>query len=215
MPSFNCQPSVFTCIRCLTHAYFSPDSDVIQGRRQGPTFHPLPSLLNVIDFKSERETDKTVHIRKRLHALASTSNCTHRDHRLHASHPNPPYTQKTWFVPPLEIQLPPWWRCPGTGSALDGFVSYKHAVFHSTSHYLMDWSCVDLLWIIVMFLSAVWILILTAPIHCRGSIGEQVMQCKISSNLFRWRNKLIYIFWPEGVYIFSKSSFLMKLSFKQ
>ncbi len=30
-------------------------------------------------------------------------------------------------------------------------------------------------WIIVMFLSAVWTLILTAPIHFRGSIGEQVM----------------------------------------
>ncbi len=25
-----------------------------------------------------------------------------------------------------------------------------------------------------MFLSAVWTLILTAPIHCRGSIGEQI-----------------------------------------
>ncbi len=33
----------------------------------------------------------------------------------------------------------------------------------------------DYLWIIVMFLSAVWTLILTAPIHCRGFIGEQVM----------------------------------------
>ncbi len=33
----------------------------------------------------------------------------------------------------------------------------------------MDWSGVDYLWIIVMFLSAVWTLILTAP------IGEQVM----------------------------------------
>ncbi len=31
------------------------------------------------------------------------------------------------------------------------------------------------LWIIVMFLSAVWTLILTAPIHCRGTICEQVM----------------------------------------
>ncbi len=31
------------------------------------------------------------------------------------------------------------------------------------------------LWNIVMFLSAVWPLILTAPIHYRGSIGEQVM----------------------------------------
>ncbi len=30
------------------------------------------------------------------------------------------------------------------------------------------------LWIIVMFLSAVWILILTAPIHCRASIAEQM-----------------------------------------
>ncbi len=37
-----------------------------------------------------------------------------------------------------------------------------------------DWS-VDYLWVIVMFLSAVWTLILTAPIHCRGFIGEQVM----------------------------------------
>ncbi len=32
----------------------------------------------------------------------------------------------------------------------------------------MNWSRVDYLWIIVMFLSAVWTL--TAPIHCRGSI---------------------------------------------
>ncbi len=30
---------------------------------------------------------------------------------------------------------------------------------------LMDWSGVDYLWIFVMFLSAVWTLILTAPIH--------------------------------------------------
>ncbi len=41
-----------------------------------PTFHPLPSLLNMIDFESESETDKTAHIRKRLHTLASISNCT-------------------------------------------------------------------------------------------------------------------------------------------
>ncbi len=38
----------------------------------------------------------------------------------------------------------------------------------------------DYLWIIVMFLSAVWTLILTAPIHCRASIAETVMQCYIS-----------------------------------
>ncbi len=34
----------------------------------------------------------------------------------------------------------------------------------------------DYLCIIVMFLSAVWTLILTAPIHCRVSIAEQVME---------------------------------------
>ncbi len=41
-----------------------------------------------------------------------------------------------------------------------------------TSQDMMYWSGVDYLWIIVMFLSAVWTLILTAPIHCRGSIGD-------------------------------------------
>ncbi len=35
------------------------------------------------------------------------------------------------------------------------------------------------MWIIVMFLSAVWTLILTAPIHCRGSIGEYSTVCDI------------------------------------
>ncbi len=39
----------------------------------------------------------------------------------------------------------------------------------------MDWSGADYLWIIVMLLSAVWTLILVAPIRCKGSIGEQVM----------------------------------------
>ncbi len=51
----------------------------------------------------------------------------------------------------------------------------------------MDWSGVDYLWIIVMFLSAVWTLILMAPIHCRGSIDEKMMECYISPN--RRRNK--------------------------
>ncbi len=46
---------------------------------------------------------------------------------------------------------------------------------HKTLIDELDWSGVDYLWIIVMFLSVVWTLILTAPIHCRGSIGEQVM----------------------------------------
>ncbi len=40
-------------------------------------------------------------------------------------------------------------------------------------------------WIIVMFLSAVWTLILTAPIHCRASIAETLMQRHISTNLMK------------------------------
>ncbi len=40
----------------------------------------------------------------------------------------------------------------------------------------LEWcGLLDYYWIIVMFLSAVWTLILTAPIHCRGSIAEQVI----------------------------------------
>ncbi len=53
---------------------------------------------------------------------------------------------------------------------------YKHAAFHFKMHLLMYWRSVDYLRIIVMFLSAVWTLILTAPIHCRGSTGEQIME---------------------------------------
>ncbi len=49
-----------------------------------------------------------------------------------------------------------------------------------------------------MFLSAVWTLILTAPIHCRASIAEQVMYCYISP-----RNKLIYILNDPRVSTFS------------
>ncbi len=43
-----------------------------------------------------------------------------------------------------------------------------------TSQGVIWWT--GFMWIIVMFLSAVWTLILTAPIHCRGSTGEQVME---------------------------------------
>ncbi len=55
----------------------------------------------------------------------------------------------------------------------------------------MDWSRVDDLWIIVMFLSVVWTLILTAPIHCRGSTGEQVMKYYISCIIGIVQNKCI------------------------
>ncbi len=51
--------------------------------------------------------------------------------------------------------------------------------------------------IIVMFLSAVWTLILTAPIHSRGSISEQVMECYISPNLIKKQTHL-HLGFPEG-----------------
>ncbi len=47
----------------------------------------------------------------------------------------------------------------------------------------MDWTGVA--WINVMLLSDVLNIILTAPIHCRGSIDEQVMLCYISPNLMK------------------------------
>jgi len=47
-----------------------------------------------------------------------------------------------------------------------------------------------------MFLSAVWTLILTAPIHCRGAISEQVMQCYISPNLMKKQTHL-HLAWAE------------------
>ncbi len=73
----------------------------------------------------------------------------------------------------------------------------KHA-FYSLKNTLIDQS--DLCGLIIMFLSAVWTLILTVPIHCRRSIGEEVMY--IYHNLFGYRNKLIYIL-DSLEYIFS------------
>ncbi len=69
-------------------------------------------------------------------------------------------------------------------------LKHRLQAFVFSSHYL---------WIIVMFLSAVWTLILTAPIHCRASIDEQVMQCYISPNLFIFilhkRTLNIFLWW--------------------
>ncbi len=64
------------------------------------------------------------------------------------------FVQKQWF----QVKTPEW------------LIYFLQKVYKR-----LDWSHLDYLWIIVMFLSAVWTLILTAPIHCRGSIGEQVM----------------------------------------
>ncbi len=50
---------------------------------------------------------------------------------------------------------------------IDNFVYYKHFFFfYFIRHSLMDWSHEDYLWIILMFLSAVWTLVLMVPIHC-------------------------------------------------
>uniref|UniRef100_A0A671MZT1 Immunoglobulin lambda-like polypeptide 5 n=1 Tax=Sinocyclocheilus anshuiensis TaxID=1608454 RepID=A0A671MZT1_9TELE len=58
--------------------------------------------------------------------------------------------------------------------------------------------CVDYLWIIVMFLSAVWTLNVTAPIHCRGSTGEQVTNSStgltVTDHVAGWYKKT-----PAGV----------------
>ncbi len=65
----------------------------------------------------------------------------------------------------------------------DGFVYFVFS---------MDWSGVDYCDV----LSAVWSLILTAPIHWRVSIAEEVMQCYISPNLMKKQTHL-RLGWPE------------------
>ncbi len=75
----------------------------------------------------------------------------------------------------------------------------------------MDWSGVDYLWIIVMFLSAVWTLILTAPIHCRASIAETLMECCVSPNLMKKQTHLHLGFCTQGEIWFVKCSFIKVL----
>ncbi len=55
-----------------------------------------------------------------------------------------------------------------------------------------------MVWIIVMFWSSVWTLILTAPIHCRASTAEQVMEGCISPNL---KQQQTHLRWPETVWL--------------
>ncbi len=59
---------------------------------------------------------------------------------------------------------------------LDFYVEYNRTTnMHLITSQMLIWIRVDYLWIIVMFLSAIWTLFVMAPIHCRGSIGEQLM----------------------------------------
>ncbi len=53
-------------------------------------------------------------------------------------------------------------------------------------------------WIIVMFLSAVWTLILTAPIHCRASIAETLMQWHFSKSDEETNSSISWMTWEWG-----------------
>ncbi len=92
------------------------------------------------------------------------------------------------------------------------FFFFKQLLPLMDSYLMMDWRGVDYLW---MFLSAVWTLILTAPIHCRGSIAEQAMSCLISSNLFWRRNKLILDGLRTPKYFIFKSTIPLSCIFSQ
>ncbi len=56
-------------------------------------------------------------------------------------------------------------------------------------------------WIIVMFLSAVWNIILTAPIHCRGSTGDVILH--FSKSVSMKKQTHLHLEWVEGEYILS------------
>ncbi len=63
--------------------------------------------------------------------------------------------------------------------------------------------------VIVMFLSAVWTLILTAPIHCRASIDEQVMEWHIS--VLMKKQTHLYLGWPFSANLYFGVSFTFKV----
>ncbi len=85
-------------------------------------------------------------------------------------------------------------------------ICYKHSFsLHKMLTDGLEWCR-----LLVMFLSAVWTLILTAPIHCRASNGEQVMQCYISPNLMM---KQTHLGWPGGECIFSEFHFWVNFCF--
>ncbi len=67
-------------------------------------------------------------------------------------------------------------------------------LFHLLSSPDVNW-WTGVVWIIVMFLSAVWTLILTAPIHCRASIAETLMQRHISTILISYKKQSVIVHW--------------------
>ncbi len=62
-------------------------------------------------------------------------------------------------------------------------------------------------------LSAVYtpFIILTAPIHCSESIGEQVMQQHFSKSVLIKKQTRLHLGWPEGEYILTNLFFLDEL----
>ncbi len=88
---------------------------------------------------------------------------------------------------------------------LDGFITDSFSLQKSLTDGLL--TCVDYLWIIVMFLSAVWTFILTAPIHCRGSIDDQVM-LNLSKSVMIKKQIHLHLEWLKGEYILRVQIFI-------
>ncbi len=65
--------AVYLSVRCVRVSLLQQQP---QTSYCAPHFHSLPSLLNMINFENESETDKTAHKRKQFNALASVSYCT-------------------------------------------------------------------------------------------------------------------------------------------
>ncbi len=89
------------------------------------------------------------------------------------------------------------------------FVSYKHAYFCFTRYLLMDWSGVDYLWIIVMFLLAVWT-------HFDGTHSLQRIHwwasdvmLNLSKSVLMQEKTNVHQWWPEGEYIFRKFAYFI------
>ncbi len=94
-----------------------------------------------------------------------------------------------------------WWIC---------FLQTRSFWLHKMLIDGLEWC--GLLWCFyqLMFLMFLSNLILTAPIHCRWSIGEQVIEWHISPNLMKKQTHL-HLGWPWGNDIISKFSFLVEL----
>ncbi len=95
----------------------------------------------------------------------------------------------------------------------DGLESYKHEPF--TRHYLMDWSCVDYLWIIVIFISCL-------DSHSDGTHSLQRIQWCASDVMLNFSRSALtkkqtdlHFGKPKGKCILSKFSFLGELLFSQ